>query len=313
MPFRYCRSTSNPTLLLSPGFPFAPWKSAHAVAGGKEIYEYVRDTAKQFNIWENIRFNTRLMSANWDSKTARWTSEVDVNGERTQITSQFLYCCTGYYDYHNPHKADIPGIDSFEGKQIHPQFWDTKYDVTGKEIVVIGSGATAVTLLPALAPKSKHITMLQRSPSYFVAMPRADPIASLVKLIFPTAIGHTLNRLIWACKYFFFFKICRAFPRFMRRVLMGLVSWQLPKSTPLKPHFDPSYKPWDERICFVGSRLQIGWNMCSLTCLFFSCRSRMATCSLRSGAERPASRLATSRLSPRTASSSRAASSCLPT
>ncbi len=214
------------------GFPFAPWKAANAVAEGGDIYNYVKETAHQFNIFDRIHFNSRLMSADFDTKAGKWTVSVRANGEEKTIRCNFLLCCTGYYDYDTAHKAPIPGIDNFGGQTIHPQFWPKDFKEDGKNIVVIGSGATAVTLLPALAPKAKHVTMLQRSPSYFVALPRADPISAVIKFLLPQRIAHTLNRLIWAIKYFTFYKVCRAFPRAMKRILMFLTRVQLPSRPP---------------------------------------------------------------------------------
>ena len=233
------------------GFPFAPWKDPSPVADGPAIYKYIEDTANKFNITEKIQFNHRATAASFSSAEGRWTVSVDANGRPKTIRAKYIFWCSGYYSYTDPYKADIKGLDSFKGKVVHPQFWDEDLDYTNKEVVVIGSGATAVTLLPAMADKVKHITMLQRSPAYFVAMPKADPTGKVVRLLLPGFIANPIMRFIWASKYFLFFKACRAFPNMMRRILLFMAKWHLDKNTPIDPHFTPDYKPWDQRICFV--------------------------------------------------------------
>ncbi|KDN41789.1 FAD/NAD(P)-binding domain-containing protein [Tilletiaria anomala UBC 951] len=236
------------------GFPFAPWKNAQAVADGPAIYRYVNDTARQFGIYDKIHFDSKAAGASWSSVEGKWTVQVEATSGQASKTVKcnYLYWCSGYYDYVNEHKADIPGLHTeFAGQVVHPQFWPKDLDWANKRVVVIGSGATAVTLLPALADNASHVTMLQRSPSYFVALPRADPIATVIKFLFPEKVAHTMLRYIWAIKYFSFYKMCRTFPRFMRSTLRLLTRWHLDKRTPLDPHFNPSYKPWDQRICFV--------------------------------------------------------------
>src|SRR5438270_8247413 len=176
--FRYpgIRSDSDMYTL---GYRFRPWKDAKAIADGPSILEYVKDTAREGGIDRHIRFNHRVVRAEWSSAEARWTVDVERTdtGESRQITAGFVFMCTGYYDYDEPYTPELPGVERFQGTLVHPQHWSDDIDYAGKRVVVVGSGATAVTLVPAMAEKAEHVTMLQRSPSYVISLPGKDPLA----------------------------------------------------------------------------------------------------------------------------------------
>ncbi|MBV9512779.1 MAG: NAD(P)/FAD-dependent oxidoreductase, partial [Mycobacteriaceae bacterium] len=175
--FRYpgVRSDSD---IFTLSFPFEPWSHQEAIAGGDQIWQYLTDTAHKHHITEHIRFNTRVLSADWDSTTDTWTVRAEQAGTDRTYRCRFLYCATGYYDYDHPYTPDFQGIENFSGAVVHPQHWPESLDYSGKRVVVIGSGATAISLIPALTEKAGHVTMLQRSPSYLWSSPEIDPVAT---------------------------------------------------------------------------------------------------------------------------------------
>lgn len=237
------------------GFSFRPWTDEKSIADGSDILKYIKDTASEFKIDQKIRYNHKLVSADWSSENAQWTLEIDVtsSGETTrkQITANFVYFCAGYYRYDAPYKATIPGIENFKNTVIHPQFWPEDLDYTGKKVVIIGSGATAVTLLPNMADTAGHVTMLQRTPSYFVVLPTKDWISKLIRLLFPRKVSHAIMRLRMTAISYMFLYFCRLFPNAATKLLRKMTALQLPKNVPLDPHFKPPYKPWDQRLCLV--------------------------------------------------------------
>ncbi|KAH7342201.1 monooxygenase flavin-binding family protein-like protein [Rhexocercosporidium sp. MPI-PUGE-AT-0058] len=247
--FRYpgIRSDSD---LHTFGFPWRPWSKSSSIADGPSIRQYIRESAEINGIDKKIRFHNKLLAADWSSSSQRWTLSVDADGEKTQMSARFIIFSTGYYDYNTPLKASIPGIDNFQGKTIHPQFWPEDYDYTGKKMIIIGSGATAITLLPNLAEKAAHVTILQRSPSYIMALPAVDPMGNFIRKWFPTWLAHTLVRWKFLILPFIFFKFCRAFPNAARKVIQGNTKKQLGDcKIPLDPNFKPSYNPWEQRLC----------------------------------------------------------------
>eukprot|EP01113_Clastostelium_recurvatum_P026919 TRINITY_DN3235_c0_g1_i1.p1 TRINITY_DN3235_c0_g1~~TRINITY_DN3235_c0_g1_i1.p1 ORF type:complete len:510 (+),score=116.87 TRINITY_DN3235_c0_g1_i1:78-1532(+) len=253
--FRYpgIRSDSD---MFTLGFPFRPWKAAKSIADGASILEYVRDTAAEFGIDQHIRFRHKVTAASWSSEERRWSVHVTVtrdSGETYEkdYTTSFLYFCSGYYSYTQGHMPQFPNVESFEGQVIQPQFWPKDLDYTGKKVVVIGSGATAVTLLPSMAPKCEHITMLQRSPSYFASLPAVDPIARWTRRFLPEGLAHTLIRIKNALMALLLFQFCKRFPEVAKRVLGKAIVKQLPAGFKFDPHFVPSYNPWDQRMCLV--------------------------------------------------------------
>ncbi|MGZ5368113.1 MAG: flavin-containing monooxygenase [Aeromicrobium sp.] len=249
--FRYpgIRSDSD---MFTLGYPFAPWKEAKAIADGPSILTYIRETAARFGIDKNIRFRNRATKAAWSSEYALWTVEVEKgDGTRAEYTANFLYMCSGYYSYEGGYSPEFPGIDSFRGDVIHPQKWPEGLDYAGKRVVVVGSGATAVTLVPAMAETAGHITMLQRSPGYIAPLPANDPIADGLRKILPPKNTHTAIRWKNVLVTLTFFQFCRRFPRAARRLLRSGVVKSLPEGYPVDPDFAPTYEPWDQRLCIV--------------------------------------------------------------
>ena len=234
------------------GFPFAPWKDPKAIADGPAILKYINDTADQFGIRENIQFNRKVVSASWDSNEKKWQLKVENKKDHTveDFRCKYLYMCSGYYDYQNGYTPDFSNIDTFAGKVIHPQHWDQNLDYEGKKIVIIGSGATAVTLLPVLAEKAKMVTMLQRSPTYILNLPSEDGVANFLKKILPAKAAHTISR--WKNILFSigFYNACQRWPNTLKKFLKKKIKKTLGDKY-VDKHFDPKYGPWDQRLCLV--------------------------------------------------------------
>jgi monooxygenase len=225
------------------GFPFRPWRRANAIAEGHTILEYIRDTAEKFKITDHIRYGRRVVSASWSGADATWTVRTG-NGE--EYTCSFLYLCTGYYRYSSGYEVDFPGRDDFAGRVVHPQQWPADLDYTGKRVVVIGSGATAVTLVPAMAGTAGHVTMLQRSPSYFMALPSGSESGGAVSRAGARLIRGR-NLVVTSLLY----QASRRWPERVGGFLRAQVIKQLPADVPADPHFTPRYGPWDQRLCVV--------------------------------------------------------------
>jgi cation diffusion facilitator CzcD-associated flavoprotein CzcO len=250
--FRYpgVRSDSD---MFTLGYSFRPWKAARTLADGPAILEYLRDTARASGIDRHVRYRHRVRSASWSSEHARWTVEVEVGeaNEPARLTCNFLVLCSGYYRYDAGYEPDFPGREDFRGRVVHPQHWPEGLDVRGRRVVVIGSGATAVTLVPALAGTAAHVTMLQRSPSYILSVPTEDRLARWVRRALPERVAHGLLRGKYALVSLGFYRFCRRSPGWARRYLLGRVARELPPDVGLDPHFAPRYRPWDERLCLV--------------------------------------------------------------
>ncbi len=246
--FRYpgIRSDSD---MFTLGFQFRPWNQARAIADGPTIRRYLEETAAQFGIDRKVRYGQRVTSTSWDSDTARWT--VQVNGGEKAYTCSFLYMCSGYYRYDQGYTPEFPGQEDFAGKIVHPQFWPEDLDYRGRRVVVIGSGATAVTLVPAMAEAAGHVTMLQRSPTYVASLPGVDPLAAVFNRYLPKQLAHRANRLKSIVLTQAFYQFCQRFPAAARRMLHKMAATQLPPGYPLDPNFTPRYKPWDQRMCIV--------------------------------------------------------------
>lgn len=229
------------------GFPFSPWKDPQAIADGPAIVKYINETADKFKIREHIQFNKRVNSSVWNLAEKKWTLELST-GEI--IECNFLFACCGYYNYDNGYEPDFPNSESFKGIKIHPQKWDESLDYADKNIVIIGSGATAVTLVPELAKRARHVTMLQRSPTYIANMPREDMIANLFKKTLPAKFAHNLSR--WKNILFgiFFYWLSRKYPNGVKNFLKRHIKKTLGEKYEDK-HFDPTYNPWDQRVCLV--------------------------------------------------------------
>jgi monooxygenase len=245
--FRYpgIRSDSD---MFTLGYPFRPWKDPKAIADGPSILAYVRETAAAYGVERHIRFGHRVVSASWSSADARWTVST---AHGATFTCRFLYLCSGYYDYAGGHVVDFPGRDEFAGEIVHPQQWPGELDYDGKQVVVIGSGATAVTLVPAMAPRAARVTMLQRSPSYIVARPGRDALADRVRALLPENLAHRVVRGKNVVLGTLFFQLMRRLPDRASLALRKRVAAQLPASIPVDPHFVPDYNPWDQRLCLV--------------------------------------------------------------
>ncbi|KAF4555932.1 Flavin-binding monooxygenase-like protein 11 [Elsinoe fawcettii] len=236
------------------GFPFRPWKLQNAIAEAPLILEYMKETAAEFGIDKKIQFRHKVDKADWSSKRQKWSLSVTANDDQQKtIRTQFLFWCTGYYDYRNPLKAVIPGISNFKGLTVHPQFWPEDLDYTDKKVIIIGSGATAVTILPNMAKHTPHVTMLQRSPTYIIAMPQDDLINRTLRKLLPASIAYRFIRLRFIMLAYMSFTIFQAFPNFARKLLRGQAKSLLPKDYAMDPNFNPKYNPWDQRLCISPS------------------------------------------------------------
>jgi monooxygenase len=250
--FRYpgVRSDSDMYTL---GYAFRPWTDAKAIADGPSILRYVRDAADENGITAHIRFNHRVRSASWSSSNARWMVEVERTdtGETVRIAARFLMMCSGYYSYAEGHAPDFPGVDQFKGCIVHPQFWPEDLDYADKKVVVIGSGATAVTLVPELAKKAKHVTMLQRSPSYVVSRPSSDTVADWLRRRLPAKLAYRLTRIKNVAITMYLFRLARTKPEYTKQQIAALTQSALGPDYDVKTHFTPTYNPWDQRMCLV--------------------------------------------------------------
>ena len=248
--FRYpgVRSDSD---MFTLSYPFRPWTRREAMAEGADIRDYIRDTAAETGVVGRIRFGTRVLSASWSTPEARWTVRVrDAAGEHT-LTCGFLYVCSGYYDYSAGHQPQWPGLEDFAGTLVHPQFWPEDLDYDGKRVVVIGSGATAVTLVPSMTARAAHVTMLQRSPSYVVEQSWRDPVADLARRFLPPRLAHRVSRTKNMLFSQAFYQLCRRRPAIAKRMLRAGVLRRLPDEAFVDEHFTPRYDPWDQRLCVV--------------------------------------------------------------
>ena len=247
--FRYpgIRSDSD---MFTLGYRFRPWNDPKAIADGPAILEYIRETAQEFKIDQKIRYNTRVKKASWSTQEARWTIEAETGISIVRLTCNFLYLCTGYYDYESGYTPEWTGMERFGGKIVHPQKWTDDIDYAGKRVVVVGSGATAVTLVPAMAERAAHVTMLQRSPTYIVARPAQDKIANFLRAALPPRAAYAISRWKNVLLGLFFYNLARRRPSLMKRLIAKGVKKELGEKFDPK-HFTPSYNPWDQRLCLV--------------------------------------------------------------
>ncbi len=248
--FRYpgIRSDSDMYTL---GYSFKPWRQAKAIADGPSILNYVRETATEYGIDQKIRYGHQVKRASWSSDTATWTVEAEHAGKSVSVSCNFLYMCAGYYDYAAGYTPDFAGVESFGGKIVHPQFWPADLDYAGKSVVVIGSGATAVTLVPEMAKTARHVTMLQRSPTYVVSRPAEDGIANWLRAKLPAMTAYGITRWKNVLMQMLFFNIARKKPEKTKAQLIELVRGHLGPDYDVATHFTPSYNPWDQRLCLV--------------------------------------------------------------
>jgi monooxygenase len=250
--FRYpgIRSDSD---MFTLGYSFKPWKEAKAIADGPSILNYVRETAKENGIDRRIRFNHRVVRANWSSSEAKWTIEAErgPSKEIVRFTCNFVQMCSGYYRYDQGYTPDFPGTERFSGRIVHPQKWAEDIDYAGKKVVVIGSGATAVTLVPAMTDKAAHVTMLQRSPTYVMSRPAIDGIAETLRRRLPAKAAYWLVRWKNVLLTMLFFQLSRRKPHWIKHMIRKGVEAALPAGYDVDKHFKPTYNPWDQRVCLV--------------------------------------------------------------
>ncbi|AWI54879.1 FAD-containing monooxygenase EthA [Aquabacterium olei] len=248
--FRYpgIRSDSDMYTL---GYNFKPWTEKQVIADGHRIRNYIAETARENDIERHIRFGSKVASADWHSETATWTVTVQkTSGETVQLTCGWLMMCSGYYNYEEGFTPEFKGRDTFKGQVIHPQFWPENLDYSGKRVVVIGSGATAITLIPSMTDKARMVTMLQRTPSYVISVPQFDPMVRFLLKFLPAMTVYNISR---ARNNFItqgIFKLSRKYPNFMRKLLLKQVKAQVGPNFDMK-HFTPPYNPWDQRLCAV--------------------------------------------------------------
>ncbi|MDR6787094.1 cation diffusion facilitator CzcD-associated flavoprotein CzcO [Sphingomonas sp. BE138] len=249
--FRYpgIRSDSDMATL---GFPFHPWRGEKAIADGADIRDYIRDTARTFGIDRHIRFGHRVVAADWSSADAVWTVTYEAGGERAQLTCTFLFLCSGYYDYARGHTPAWPRVEEFRGTIVHPQAWPDDAEVTGKHVVVIGSGATAVTLVPALVDRgAAHVTMLQRSPTYIVSMPARDRVAARLRRRLPRALADRAIRWKNIAYGMVTYNLAQRRPALVKRKIADQQRKELGEAFDIATHLTPRYDPWDQRLCLV--------------------------------------------------------------
>jgi len=250
--FRYpgVRSDSDMYTL---GYSFRPWREAKAIADGPSILTYIRETAEEYGIDRKIQFEHQVRRASWSSADATWTVEAERGPDKQLVlfTCNFLYMCSGYYDYASGYTPEWPAVERFAGRLVHPQKWPDDLDYTGKRVVVIGSGATAVTLVPALAEQAAHVTMLQRSPSYIAAIPSEDAGANWLRRHLPAKLAHSIARWRSTLLTMYFYNLARRRPDFTKQAIRGLVQQELGPDYDVDTHFAPRYNPWDQRLCLV--------------------------------------------------------------
>jgi monooxygenase len=250
--FRYpgIRSDSDMYTL---GYSFRPWTGTRGIADGRSILEYVRETARELGVEDRIRYRTRVLEAQWSSDTARWTvtAEDTGTGERSTLTCGFLFSCTGYYRYDEGYTPELPGLERFAGAVVHPQHWPEDLDTSGRRVVVVGSGATAVTLVPALARSAEHVTMLQRTPSYVAPVPEHDALAGLLQGRIPDAVASSVVRWKNVLRTMGFYQLSRRRPELLKKMVRKELARRLPPDFDIDTHFTPPYDPWDQRFCLA--------------------------------------------------------------
>jgi cation diffusion facilitator CzcD-associated flavoprotein CzcO len=248
--FRYpgIRSDSD---MFTLGYSFKPWLGENSITDGESILDYIDETAREYGVGEKVRFGHKVLAAEWSSADARWTVRAERDGEPVEITCDWLYGCTGYYRYDEGFSPNFEGTERFEGEIVHPQHWPEDLDYAGKRVVVVGSGATAMTLVPAMAERAAHVTMLQRSPTYVIARPARDALAHLLRRLLPEKAAYTATR--WKNVFLMLasYKISRRWPGAIKRIIRKEAQAKLPEGYDVDTHFKPRYNPWDERLCVV--------------------------------------------------------------
>ncbi len=233
------------------GFRFKPWIHNKSIADGPSIFNYLNETIDDYQLRNEIVLNNKVVAANWDSGQSKWHLKIKEKDQDKDMTCNFLFLCGGYFSYSQPHIPTFKGQENFNGQIIHPQFWSEEIDYTNKKIAVIGSGATAITLVPAIAQDAKHVVMIQRSPTYVVSRPSEDSINKVLKKFLPIKLTYFLVRwknILWQSYTFF---LARTFPQKIKTTIINLIKEELGEGYDVKKHFTPSYNPWDQRVCLV--------------------------------------------------------------
>ena len=248
--FRYpgIRSDSDMYTL---GYSFKPWEEPRAIADGPSILKYVKDTARDYGVEQRVRYGHRVRRASWSTQEACWTVEAEQGGALARFTCSFLFVCGGYYKYSEGYTPEFRSMGDFKGRVVHPQNWTDGIDYAGKRVVVIGSGATAVTLVPEMAKTAAHVTMLQRSPTYVVARPAEDASANWLRRHLPAMVAYTLSRWKRVLLQMYFFNLCRRNPAHAKKLILGAVRHHLGPGYDVDTHFTPRYNPWEQRLCLV--------------------------------------------------------------
>ena len=248
--FRYpgIRSDSD---MFTFGYRFKPWENPQSLSDGASIRKYLQETAEENGIDEHIRFGHKVLSADWSGQEKCWTLEVAHGDHTATLKTGFLYMCAGYYSYEEGYRPSFKGEDSYQGTLIHPQFWPGDLDYSGKRIAVVGSGATAVTLVPTLAEKAEKVTMVQRSPTYIMKLPNRNGLFVSLSKWLPARVAYRLTRWRNLVLSMGLFAYARAFPGKMKKLLMKGAAAELPEGYEVEKHFNPSYKPWDQRLCVI--------------------------------------------------------------
>lgn len=250
--FRYpgVRSDSD---MFTFGFRFKPWLGEKTLADGESIRNYIKETADEYKLREMILFSTKVKAADWSDDSARWlvTLENSATGEQSQINARILHSAAGYYQYEAGYTPEFPGSADFEGQIVHPQHWPEDFDYAGKKVVVIGSGATAVTLVPAMSDEAEHVTMLQRTPTYIVTLPAVDPIARWLRRKLPEKLAYKVVRWKNVFQFMATYQLSKLAPGQVNKLIRWMAARQLPEGFDVDKHFNPPYGPWDQRLCAV--------------------------------------------------------------
>jgi cation diffusion facilitator CzcD-associated flavoprotein CzcO len=248
--FRYpgIRSDSD---IFTLSYSYEPWTRPENMADGADIREYLTETARKHGIDQHIRFDTRVKSADWDSDTDTWTVRVEQGGIEKLYRGRFLFFGTGYYNYDEPYTPEFPGLEDFTGEVVHPQYWPESLDYTGKRLVVIGSGATAISMIPSLTQKAAHVTMLQRSPTYMMSMTRISPLLIFIRKLLPRKTSHAIVRTYFKLITVLSFAFARKAPKTFKKLARATAVRHLPEGYDVDTHFKPRYDPWDQRLCVI--------------------------------------------------------------
>jgi cation diffusion facilitator CzcD-associated flavoprotein CzcO len=250
--FRYPGIRSDSDMYMF-GYSFRPWQSPTAIALGESIRSYIRETAQAYGIDRKIRFHHRVIGASWSSAEAKWTLEAERGAERepVRLSCNFLFCCNCYYDYAEGYTPQFAGVERFRGRVIHPQLWPQDLDYAGKRVVVIGSGATAVTIIPVVAQTAAHVTMLQRSPTYVISLPSQDKLANWLRRFLPVGVAFTIARWRNVLLGLHFYSLCRRKPDAAKKMIAGQNRQLLGDDYDIATHFTPHYNPWEQRLCIA--------------------------------------------------------------